>query len=61
MQNTNLTSPLITNPFDPQGPIATVTGIVTYEGGITRLFRATLESVDGEWKITEMNVKITPE
>ena len=46
------------NPDVPQGTVATVTGVVNYEGDIQGAFNATLEKVDDEWMIDGMYVTV---
>jgi hypothetical protein len=60
-QNVNLTAPLITNPFDPIDLVAKVTGTILYKDGITGKFTASLEKVNGEWRISDVNVSAPPE
>jgi len=60
IDTTNLTSAINTNPDVPQGSVAMVNGTVTYAGGVTGSFRATLEKEDGEWRLFFINVTVPP-
>ena len=57
---TNLTSTVNTNPDVPQGSVANVNGTVTYTGGVSGSFRATLEKEDGDWRLFYINVTVPP-
>jgi hypothetical protein len=58
--NLNLNAAFNTNPDLPQGTVAKVTGIVTYEGGITGKVTATLEEENGTWRLHYINVTVPP-
>jgi len=60
IDTTNLTSAVNTNPDVPQGSVASVNGTVTYTGGVTGSFRATLEKEDGDWRLFFINVTVPP-
>ena len=49
------------NPDLPQGIVAEVTGIVSYEDNFTGKFNAILEKVDGEWFLHYMNITVPPD
>ncbi len=49
------------DPNAPQGTVATVEGVVHYQGGVEGNFRAILEKVDDEWRIYGINITIPPE
>ncbi len=45
-----------TNPSLPQGQVADVTGRIYYQDGTVRSFSASLEKVDGEWRISGITI-----
>jgi hypothetical protein len=49
-----------TNPNLPQGDVLTLDGSVIYSDDFTGTFSATLEKVDGEWKIFSIFITIPP-
>jgi len=57
---TNLTSAVNTNPDVAQGSVANVNGTVSYTGGVSGSFRATLEKEDGDWRLFYINVTVPP-
>jgi len=61
IDSTNLTSAINTNPDEPQGTVASVNGKVTYLGGVTGTFRATLEKEVDDWRLFFINVTVPPE
>jgi len=61
VQNINLTVSANTNPDLPQGSVATVNGIINFEGGFQGTFRATLEKVDGKWLLAGINITVPPD
>jgi hypothetical protein len=48
------------NPDVAQGTVAEVTGKVTYSDGYTGEYTATLEKVDGTWKLHIFDVTVSP-
>jgi hypothetical protein len=60
VDTTNLTSTVNTNPDIPQGSVANVNGTVSYTGGVSGSFRATLEKEDGDWRLFYINVTVPP-
>jgi hypothetical protein len=61
VQNLNIRATANTNKDLPQGTVATVDGIITYEGGITGELYAVLEKVEGAWKIHFIRVIVPPD
>jgi hypothetical protein len=61
VQNLNLIAAANTNPDLPQGTVASVNGLIQYLGGFTGNFTATLEKVDGEWMIDQINITVPPD
>jgi hypothetical protein len=61
VSNLNISAVVNTNPDVPQGTVATVTGVITYEGGFQGSFNGTLEKVDGNWMIDGFYVNIPPD
>lgn len=61
VQNLNLTAAANTNPDLPQGTVANVDGAISYSGGFTGSFEATLEKVDGKWMIHRINITVPPD
>jgi hypothetical protein len=60
LTNFNVSAALNNNPDLPQGTVATVTGTITYDGGIQGTFNGTLEKVDGKWLINSMYNNVPP-
>jgi hypothetical protein len=61
VRNINLTAAINANPDVPQGTVANVSGIISYDGGFTGQFTAILEKVDGVWKLDGINVTVPPD
>lgn len=59
-QNLYISTAANTNPDLPQGIVAEVEGIISYDDGFTGQFSAVLEKVDGTWRIYKMNVTVPP-
>lgn len=60
VMNLNLSAAFNTNPDLPQGTVAKVNGVVTYEGGYTGSFNAMLEQEKGEWRLFNIHVTVPP-
>jgi hypothetical protein len=60
VEQLNINAVANTNPDLPQGTVAKVTGKIIYEGGIEGSFNATLEKVDGKWKLDGMYITVPP-
>jgi len=60
IQNLNLTAAANIDPNLPQGNVANVAAIINYSDGFTGELTATLEKVDGNWKIHYVHVTIPP-
>ena len=60
VQNLNISAAANTNQDAPQGTVAKVTGIISYEGGIQGGFNGTLEKEDGQWRIDGIFVTVPP-
>jgi hypothetical protein len=58
--NLNISATANTNPDVPQGTVATVTGVITFEGDIQGTFNGVLEKVDNQWMIDSMYVTVPP-
>jgi hypothetical protein len=61
VQNLNINFAINTNPDVPQGTVAEVTGIISYEHGIQGTFNGILEKVEGNWQIDGIFVNIPPD
>lgn len=61
IQNINLTATANMDPDLPQGMVATVDGIISYEDSFTGQFYAVLEKVNGIWKIYNININVPPD
>lgn len=61
IDSTNLTNAVNTNPDVPQGTVAEVSGKVSYRGGVTGTFRATLEKEGDAWRLFSINVVVPPD
>jgi len=48
-------------PNQPQGIVYSIKGTIFYEGGVQGSMNATLEKVNGEWKIFDVTVKVPRE
>ncbi len=60
VQSLNISAAVNTNPDLPQGTVAKVTGIISYEDNFQGTFNGTLENVDGNWRIDGMSVIVPP-
>jgi len=60
VRNIKLTAAINANPDVPQGTVATITGVISYDGGFTGQFTAVLEKADGAWKLYGINVTVPP-
>jgi hypothetical protein len=60
IQNINITTAVNTNPDAPQGLVAKVNGIITYSGGITGSFNATLEKEGDQWALDAIYINVPP-
>jgi hypothetical protein len=60
MTNLNISAAANTNPDLPQGTVAEVTGVITYEGDIQGSFNGVLEKVGDEWMIDGIYVTVPP-
>lgn len=58
--NINISAAVNTNPDLPQGTVAEVTGVITYEGDIQGSFNGVLEKVGGQWMIDGIYVTVPP-
>jgi hypothetical protein len=58
--NTNISQAVNTNTDVPQGTVARINGIVSYEGEYTGQFQAVLELEDKIWKLHSINVTVPP-
>jgi len=58
--NVNISAAVNTNPDLPQGIVAKVNGVVTYENDVKGTFNSTLEKVDGQWMIDGIFVSVPP-
>ena len=58
--NFKATKAFNTNPDLPQGDVLTLDGTVIYSNDYSGTFWATLEKVDGEWKIYSIGINIPP-
>lgn len=61
VQNINLTATVNANPDLPQGTVAKVAGVVSYDGGFKGQINAVLEKVEDVWKIYSVNVTVPPD
>ena len=61
VSNLNISAAANTNPDVPQGTVAKVTGVITFEDGIKGSFNGTLEKVDGKWMIDGIYVTVPPD
>lgn len=59
--NVNITRGFNTNPDAPQGLVARVNGVITYDGGYRGSFQAVLEQENNEWKLFSINVTVPPD
>ncbi len=60
VQTINIRAVTNTNPDVPQGVVAEVTGVVSYDGDFQGKLTGTLEKVDGEWRLDFFNVTVPP-
>jgi hypothetical protein len=60
VSNINISAVANANPDVPQGTVANVTGIISFEGGIQGSFNGILEKVDGKWLIDGIHVTVPP-
>ena len=58
--NINISAAANTNPDFPQGVVAKVNGVISYEDDIQGSFNAVLEKVDDKWMIHGINVTVPP-
>lgn len=58
--NINISAAAHTNPDAPQGIVAKVNGVVTYENDVKGTFNGVLEKVDGQWMIDGIFVSVPP-
>jgi hypothetical protein len=56
----NIKAAFNTNPDLPQGTIVEVAGVVTYKGGVTGQFTATLEEENDGWGLHYIHVTVPP-
>jgi hypothetical protein len=61
IQIVNINAAVNVNPDVPQGTIANVTAIVSYDAGFTGSISAVLEKVDGTWMLHAINVTVPPD
>lgn len=61
IQNIKVSAKVDPNQDMPQGTVGEVSGIVTYEDGLTGTFTAVLEKVEGKWKLHGINIQAPPE
>lgn len=59
--NLNIKAVANTNPDVPQGTVAEVSGIITYENDFSGRFVATLEKDDGDWFLFFINITVPPD
>ena len=60
VQSLQLSTGASTNPDTPQGNLAIVTGIISYEDNFQGNFNGVLEKVNGEWQIDGIHVTVPP-
>ncbi len=60
IHNINISTGFNTNKNLPQGQVATVDGIVTYDSEYTGQFEAVLEQEDGTWRLHNINITVPP-
>jgi len=60
VSNLNISAVANTNPDIPQGTVAKVTGVITFEGKIQGTFNGILEKVGDKWMIDSMHVSVPP-
>jgi len=58
--NLNISATANTNPDLPQGTVAKVAGVITFEGDIQGTFNGVLEKVDDQWMIDSIYVTVPP-
>ena len=61
VSNLNISAVANTNPDVPQGTVAKVTGMISFEGNIQGSFNGTLEKVDGVWMIDGIYITVPPD
>ncbi len=61
ISNLNIKAVVNTNPDVPQGTVAEVTGIISYENEFSGQFTAILEKVDGDWLLDNINITVPPD
>jgi hypothetical protein len=59
--NLNIKAVANSNPDVPQGTVAEVSGIISYENDFTGQFDATLEKVDEVWFLVYINITVPPD
>ncbi len=60
IQSLTITTGANTNPDIPQGKVATVTGLITYDDNFEGSFNGTLEKVNNNWEIDGMFITVPP-
>jgi hypothetical protein len=58
--NINISAAANTNPDLPQGTVAKVTGVITFEGNIQGSFNGVLEKVGNQWMMDGMHISVPP-
>lgn len=61
ISNLNIKAVANTNPDVPQGTVAEVSGMISYENDFSGQFNATLEKVDGDWLLDFINITVPPD
>jgi hypothetical protein len=59
--NLNIKAVVNTDPDVPQGTVAEVTGVISYENNFSGRFEAILEKVDGDWFLDGINITVPPD
>ncbi|MBI9049423.1 MAG: hypothetical protein JEZ00_08385 [Anaerolineaceae bacterium] len=60
VQNINISASLNTDQNQPQGSVATVSGVIYYDRGETGNFEAVLEKVDDHWMLFSIDLSVSP-
>ena len=61
ISNLNIKAVANTNPDVPQGTVAEVSGVISYENDFSGQFEAILEKVDGDWFLDGINITVPPD
>ena len=61
VNNINVNIRMDSNQDEPQGIVAKVSGTISYAGGVTGDFDATLERHGGKWQLNSINITVPPD